>query len=107
VRTWFPGVVLGAIYIPANLVVESSVLQLLHSRYSLEHKLVGRGSIVTFFFIIIVSGGDRSGYSIDGVFSVPTFGSDTGAGVMRSEDTGTSSSPIRILKTLTSIAITS
>jgi hypothetical protein len=69
--TGFPSVVLGAISIPSNLVPESSVIQLLHSRYPLEHKLVCRGSLVTFFFLIIVFGGDRSGCLIDGVFSVP------------------------------------
>jgi hypothetical protein len=72
VGTGFPGVVLGTVSIPENLVAESSVIQLLHSRYPLEHKLVCLGSIVT-FFIIIVSGGDRSGCFIDGVFSVPRF----------------------------------
>jgi hypothetical protein len=71
VSTGFPSVVLGAVSIPSNLVAESSVIQLLHARYPLEHKLVCRGSLVTFFFIIIVFGGDRASCLIDGVFSVP------------------------------------
>jgi hypothetical protein len=73
VRTGFPGVVLGTVSIPSNLVEESSVIKLLHTRDPLEYKLVCRGSLVTFFFIIIVSGGDRSSCLIYGVFSVPRF----------------------------------
>jgi hypothetical protein len=68
--TGFPGFFLGTVSVPSNLVAESSVIQLLHSRYPLEHKLVCRGSLVTFFLLIIVFGGDRSGCLIDGVFSV-------------------------------------
>jgi hypothetical protein len=107
VRTGFPDIIARPIPVPSYFVLDTSITSLPHARdpfenvFSFQRCLIlsrGRDAI-----LVCVHGWRNI---INRIRWAGVSYADSGAGVIRSEDTGTSSSPIRSLNTRPSVSNT-